>query len=130
MQDGLVKAVSRARGRMWGNIVFGGGVGGGQGFNGGLAGKCGSLIPLTLKQTQTIIDATDGSAQSPGAGGLGLINSDTTLTPDQGGNGGGFGQNGDSSYVSSEIGGFAGYSCAGKNNIVFDARGDLRGELI
>ena len=108
----------------------GGGGGGGQGFNGGLAGKCGSLIPLTLKQTQTIIDATDGSAQSPGAGGLGLINSDTTLKPDQGGNGGGFGQNGDSSYVSSEIGGFAGYSCAGKNNIVFDARGDLRGELI
>jgi uncharacterized protein YfiM (DUF2279 family) len=27
MQDGLVKAVSRARGSMWGNIVFGGGVG-------------------------------------------------------------------------------------------------------
>ena len=27
LQDGLVKAVSRARGSMWGNIVFGGGVG-------------------------------------------------------------------------------------------------------
>jgi hypothetical protein len=27
MQDGLVKAVSRARGSMWGNVVFGGGIG-------------------------------------------------------------------------------------------------------
>ena len=62
MQDGSLKGISRAAGSMWGNIVFGGGVGALVDHSRGAGYNYPDILPVVMGKS-VIIDRSDGNVQ-------------------------------------------------------------------
>jgi hypothetical protein len=62
-QTGSLKAVSRAAGGMWGNIVFGGGVGAIIDHSRGVGYNYPDILPVVMGKT-VIMDRSDGNVQN------------------------------------------------------------------
>jgi len=63
MQDGSLKGISRAAGSMWGNIVFGGGVGALVDHSRGAGYNYPDILPVVMGKS-VIIDRSDGNVQN------------------------------------------------------------------
>lgn len=62
-QDGSLKGISRAAGSMWGNIVFGGGVGAIVDHSRGAGYNYPDILPVVMGKS-VIIDRSDGNVQT------------------------------------------------------------------
>jgi len=62
MQDGSLKGISLAAGSMWGNIVFGGGVGALVDHSRGAGYNYPDILPVVMGKS-VIIDKSDGNVQ-------------------------------------------------------------------
>jgi len=62
-QDGSLKGISRAAGSMWGNIVFGGGVGALVDHSRGAGYNYPDILPVVMGKS-VIIDRSDGNVQT------------------------------------------------------------------
>ena len=63
MPDGSLKGISRAAGSMWGNIVFGGGVGAIIDHSRGAGYNYPDILPVVMGKS-VIIDRSDGNVQA------------------------------------------------------------------
>ena len=63
MQDGSLKGISRAAGSMWGNIIFGGGVGAIVDHSRGAGYNYPDILPVVMGKS-VIIDRSDGNVQN------------------------------------------------------------------
>jgi len=63
MQDGSLKGISRAAGSMWGNIIFGGGVGAIVDHSRGAGYNYPDILPVVMGKS-VIIDRSDGNVQT------------------------------------------------------------------